>query len=182
MINLMNYSSNSFHLRPFLSKLIFVFQEEDIIKGASHIPAHCVHQNEVGDPAWLAGESQGVENPDFSGIHDSLLCKEIFDSSSLFLNGSTLNNIAYRGTASNTKQLTGNNDSNKNNNNAPCGIADLENLDFDTPPDFQLAVSLTSHHNSSACLLYMTNDAQFYESELSIYSAGSAVQFSGSAV
>ncbi|KAG8637668.1 hypothetical protein MANES_15G151500v8 [Manihot esculenta] len=106
---------------------------------ASHIPAHCVHQNEVGDPAWLAGESQGVENPDFSGIHDSLLCKEIFDSSSLFLNGSTLNNISYCGTASNTKQLTGNNDSNKNNNNAPCGIADLENLDFDTPPDFQLA-------------------------------------------
>lgn len=160
-----------------------LFQEQDIIKGASDVQVPAVHpEDDVGYSAWLAGESQAVEYYDFSSIDDSLLCKEIFDSSSLFLNGSTLNNIAYRGTASNTKQLTGNNDSNKNNNNAPCGIADLENLDFDTPPDFQLAVSLTSHHNSSACLLYMTNDAQFYESELSIYSAGSAVQFSGSAV
>ncbi|KAG8634961.1 SUPPRESSOR OF GAMMA RESPONSE 1 [Manihot esculenta] len=113
-------------------------KEQDIIKGASDVQVPAVHpEDDVGYSAWLAGESQAVENYDFSSIDDSLLCKEIFDSSSLFLSNS--GNVSYNGSAHTRNEVTGDTTNNNNNNNAPCGIADLENLELDTPPDFQLA-------------------------------------------
>lgn len=140
----------------FLPSLIFLclFQEQDIIKGASDVQVPAVHpEDDVGYSAWLAGESQAVEYYDFSSIDDSLLCKEIFDSSSLFLSNS--GNVSYNGSAHTRNEVTEDTTNNNNNNNAPCGIADLENLELDTPPDFQLAVNLISHPNSSASLLYL---------------------------
>ncbi|EEF40972.1 conserved hypothetical protein [Ricinus communis] len=101
--------------------------------GEYDVPVHAVQpEDDVGYPEWLAGESQAVENTDFSGIDDSLLCTEIFNSSSLFFNSSGLHNVSYTGIAQSTNQVTG-------NNNAPCGIAELENLELDTPPDFTLS-------------------------------------------
>ncbi|TXG54733.1 hypothetical protein EZV62_019989 [Acer yangbiense] len=68
---------------------------------------------------WFAGESQAIENSDLDSIEDSLLCKEEINSSAAF-NNSGINNT-------------------RENNSAPCGISDLENLEFDTPPDFHLS-------------------------------------------
>ncbi|KAF2308447.1 hypothetical protein GH714_009691 [Hevea brasiliensis] len=111
--------------------------KEQDIKGASNVQVPAVHpEDDVRYPAWLAGESQDVENYEFSSINDSLLCKENFNSSSLFLDNS--GNVSDGGVACSRNEVTGNNNNNKNNN-APCGIADLENLELDTPPDFQLA-------------------------------------------
>ncbi|KAJ8750002.1 hypothetical protein K2173_013917 [Erythroxylum novogranatense] len=83
-------------------------------------------EDETGFPSWLAGESQNVESCDFNDIDDTLLCKEVFDSSSIFCNSSGGNNVSYSGI-----QTTG--------KNRPAGIADLENLELDSPPDFQLS-------------------------------------------
>ncbi|MBA0829417.1 hypothetical protein Goarm_014025 [Gossypium armourianum] len=76
-------------------------------------------------PAWLAGESQAVENPDFNGFDEFLLCNELLDSSSL----PTTNDPKADCAAIETK----------GNNDASCGISELENLEFDTPPDVTLA-------------------------------------------
>lgn len=83
----------------------------------------------MGYPAWLAGESQAVENG-LNCSDDSLLCKEIFDTG--------LNYMSHAGFASNTNELPRNGDTS-------CGIAELENLEFDTPPDFQVAVGFASY-------------------------------------
>jgi hypothetical protein len=91
----------------------------------------------ASSPAWLAGESQAVENCDLNCLDDSLLCKEIFDSSAP-LNYWGLNDISYTNFVSNKNEAT-------INNNAASGIPELENIELDTPPDFQLAVSFTSY-------------------------------------
>lgn len=111
-------------------------EKKEIIEEASLVPEPTVQlEDDEGYNAWLAGESQAVDNSDFNGIDDSLLCKEIFYSSSLLPNNCGLNPVSFTDIAHNTNEVTG-------NNNAPCGIADLENLELDTPPDFQLAVSI----------------------------------------
>lgn len=81
----------------------------------------------MGYPEWLAGESQAVESSDINCLDETLLCKEIFDSG--------LNYMSDGDFASGTNDLP-------KNGNASYGIADLENLELDTPPDFQLSVSL----------------------------------------
>lgn len=86
---------------------------------------------------WLAGESQAVEDADQNGLHDSLLCKEILYPH-VSHNNSPFNHDIYGFSHNMDGSMPG-------NNNAPCGIADLENLELDTPPDFQLAVSFTSY-------------------------------------
>ena len=88
-------------------------------------------------PEWLAGESQAVENSDFDGLDDSLLCNEIFDSAPRVPNNSGVKLVSCTGMAHNTNEVN-------ENSNEPCGIAELENLELDTPPDFQLAVSFKS--------------------------------------
>ncbi|XP_059670066.1 SUPPRESSOR OF GAMMA RESPONSE 1 [Cornus florida] len=74
---------------------------------------------------WLAGESQAIDTND---INDSLLCNEIFNSYST-LNDPVLNH----GPFTNTNDVLG------ADRNTTCGMADLENLELDTPPDFELA-------------------------------------------
>ncbi|PON47622.1 NAC domain containing protein [Trema orientale] len=73
---------------------------------------------------WLAGESQAVDDSDLNSIDNSLLCKETFDSRFSYIpntdftcDGNTLAGESI----------------------PPCGISDLENLELDTPPDFQLS-------------------------------------------
>lgn len=95
-------------------------------------------------PEWFAGESQAVENSDFTALDDSLLCNEIFVSAPRVPNNSGVNRVSYTGMAHNTNEVNG-------NNNEPCGIAELENLELDTPPDFQLAVSFKFCPFSSFC-------------------------------
>jgi hypothetical protein len=91
----------------------------------------------ASSPAWLAGESQAVENCDLNCLDDSLLCKEIFDSCASS-NHWGLNDISYTNFVSNKNEMT-------INNNASSGIPELENIELDTPPDFQLSVSFTSY-------------------------------------
>ncbi|MDP1189001.1 hypothetical protein, partial [Klebsiella pneumoniae] len=83
------------------------------------------HEDSEGYSLWLAGESQALENSNIDGIDETLLCQEIFDSSSLS-NNAGLNYASCTGTPHNTNEMIG-------NNNASFGIADLENLELDTP-------------------------------------------------
>ncbi|MED6181856.1 hypothetical protein PIB30_023217 [Stylosanthes scabra] len=88
-------------------------------------------QNNAGDPAWLAGESQAVENFDFDGLDDILFCNEIFDSSALLgLSGTetTVDGFA----SSNANDMVG-------NNNLSNETSVLDTLDLGTPPDFDLS-------------------------------------------
>lgn len=85
-------------------------------------------------PAWLAGESQAVENPNFSGFDDFLLCNELLDSFSLPTTSVKNNDPKADDAVIETK----------GNNESSCGISELKNLEFDTPPDVTLAVSFFS--------------------------------------
>ncbi|KAH8519255.1 hypothetical protein H0E87_000880 [Populus deltoides] len=108
-------------------------QNNEIKEEAPDVPAHVFQlEGDVEFPEWFAGESQAVENSDFTALDDSLLCNEIFVSAPRVPNNSGVNRVSYTGMAHNTNELNG-------NNNEPCGIAELENLELDTPPDFQLA-------------------------------------------
>nr|POF06123.1 suppressor of gamma response 1 [Quercus suber] len=107
-------------------------QEAEFVSEASHAPPPDIKAEDNMDyPAWLAGESQAVENSDLNCMNDSLLCREIFDNYAP-LNNSGLNHISFTGSSSNTNEMT-------LNNSASSGIPDLENIYLDTPPDFQLA-------------------------------------------
>ncbi|KAL3569059.1 hypothetical protein D5086_028949 [Populus alba] len=110
-------------------------QNNVIKEEAPDVPAHVFQlEGDVEFPEWFAGESQAVENSDFSALDDSLLCNEIFVSAPRVPSNSGVNRVSYTGMAHNTNEVNGNNDE-------PCGIAELENLELDTPPDFQLALS-----------------------------------------
>lgn len=94
-------------------------QEAKYIPVELHAPLSDVQDQEnIGDPAWLAGESQAVENNEFDGLDDILLCKEILDSSG-------------NGFSFNASKMTGNDES--------YGISVLDTLELDTPPDFDLS-------------------------------------------
>ncbi|GMJ04284.1 NAC domain containing protein 44 [Hibiscus trionum] len=104
-------------------------QEAKFSVEGSHLPKDSVHCEDNPDcQAWLAGESQAGENSDFNGLDDFLLCNELLDPSSL-LTSSVKNRVSN---ADGTDEMKGNND-------VACGISELENLEFDTPPDVPLA-------------------------------------------
>ncbi|KAK6280505.1 hypothetical protein POUND7_020772 [Theobroma cacao] len=106
-------------------------QEAKFDAEASHVPPHAVQCEDGLDyVAWLAGESQAAETSDLNCL-DNLLCDEIMDSSSLLKN-SGKNQASYTGSVHSINEVAGNND-------VSCGISELENLDFDTPPDLPLA-------------------------------------------
>ncbi|KAK3183655.1 hypothetical protein Dsin_030941 [Dipteronia sinensis] len=95
-------------------------QEPVDVAESFQVPAPDVQNDDQLDYlTWFSGESQAIENSDLDSIEDSLLCKEEINYSAAF-NNSGINNT-------------------RGNNSAPCGISDLENLDFDTPPDFNLS-------------------------------------------
>lgn len=83
-------------------------------------------------PLWLAGESQPPENSHPSGLDDSLLCNENFESYAPLGDSSYYPAPSF---ACNTSSGVA-----AGEKNATSGFSDLENLELDTPPDFQLAV------------------------------------------
>ena len=105
-------------------------QEAEVVREPSH-PSSAHFCDDVETQTCLAGESQAVDG---NGVDDSLLCNEIFDSY-VTLDDSGLNGVAFDGFARFTNDIPG------VDNSVICGIVDLENLELDTPPDFQLAVS-----------------------------------------
>ncbi|XVE67853.1 hypothetical protein DITRI_Ditri09bG0021200 [Diplodiscus trichospermus] len=107
-------------------------QEATFDAEGSNLPKHAVQcEDNLDYPEWLAGESQAAENPGLNCLETSLLCDELWDSSSMLKN-SEKNQDSYAGCAHCTNELTGNNDKSG-------GISELENLEFDTPPDLPLA-------------------------------------------
>jgi len=102
-----------------------IVQNQDLedIKVGSCFPPSCSQYQEHAKPLeYLAGESQAVD-PNPTDIDDPLLCKEIFSSCAPLDNG--MMNVTDRGY------------------HGSFSIADLENIDLDTPPDFQLTVSFS---------------------------------------
>ncbi|KAJ6314711.1 hypothetical protein OIU78_018237 [Salix suchowensis] len=74
--------------------------------------------------------------------------------------------VSCTGMAHNTNEVN-------ENSNEPCGIAELENLDLDTPPDFHLAdLQLGSQERSQGYRLVTTDPALF---EKSVPEAATAV-------
>jgi hypothetical protein len=84
--------------------------------------------NPPENPAWLAGESQALENYEYKGLDNLLLCDEVLDSSALH-DDSGLDSITNRMTQ---------------NDNITSGISTsiLDTLELGTPPDFDLSVSI----------------------------------------
>lgn len=82
----------------------------------------------------MAGESQA--DCDFDGLEDILLCKEMLQSSAL-LNHSGLTST-FNGDAKANKLVAPEN----NNDYGSYGVSVLDTLELDTPPDFDLSVSI----------------------------------------
>ncbi|KAF8399787.1 hypothetical protein HHK36_015657 [Tetracentron sinense] len=109
-------------------------QEAAFISGEPQPSLSAVNlEDDRAYPAWWAGESQAIENPDPDGVDDSLLCNEIFDSSAP-LNNSGLKPFPYF-----TDFGCSTSDTLGGDTNTACGITDLDNIELETPPDFQLA-------------------------------------------
>lgn len=124
-------------------------QEAEYISEASLSPAPDTKaEDNMEYPAWLAGESQAFDNTDLNCMDDLLLCNEILDSRAP-LNHSGMNHTSYTDLFSNKIESSG-------NNNVSPGIADLVNIELDTPPEFSLSVSFTSHPSYSALLTFLT--------------------------
>ncbi|KAJ1402060.1 NAC domain [Sesbania bispinosa] len=99
-------------------------QDAKPMPGESHaLPSDVKNEDNMGDPAYLAGESQA--DCDFDGLDDILLCKEMLDSSAV-MNDSGLN-FTFNSFAC-------------NENEAFYGIPVLDTLELDTPPDFDLSI------------------------------------------
>ena len=96
-----------------------------------HSSSPALINDDMEYPTWLAGESQAV---DIVGADDSLLCNEVLDYNALTDLG--LNRGPFTGFARNTNEVP------EGEGNAIYNIADLENLELDTPPDFHLTVSI----------------------------------------
>lgn len=129
-----------------------------MIAEQSHLSAAISLGDDQGSIAWLAGESQANDDSDLNGIDDSLLCNEIFDSS---LNGFGLNAAPQTSFGRNANDVS-------LENNPSYGIADLENLELDTPPDFSDVITVT---------IYVQSLCSTEQSNFSYLPAGFAVQF-----
>ncbi|GAU29027.1 hypothetical protein TSUD_165450, partial [Trifolium subterraneum] len=87
--------------------------------------------NPPENSAWLAGESQALENSEYKD--DLLLCKEILDSSAL-LDDSGLHSITTKDIAYYDNRMTGND----NITSGTTSTSVLDTLELGTPPDFDL--------------------------------------------
>lgn len=87
------------------------------------------HKDEGANDLWWAGESQAIDEPNSNILDKTLHCKEVLDSFAA-AGGSSLrlNSIEHGGS---TGML--------NNDNILNGYPDLDDIEMDTPPDFQLA-------------------------------------------
>ncbi|CAK9180418.1 unnamed protein product [Ilex paraguariensis] len=105
-------------------------QEAKFVTETSHPSSSAAQiKDEMEYPTWLAGEPQDVN---INGLDDALLCNEVFDSYAL-LNDPGLNHGPFTDFPRNTNEVP------EVDGNATSGIAELENLELDTPPDFHLA-------------------------------------------
>lgn len=84
----------------------------------------------------MVDELQTMENYEYDGLDDILLCKEILDSSALF-NDSGLNSITPNDLAYYENKMTGN-----YNVASETSTSVLDTLDLGTPPDYDLSVSI----------------------------------------
>ncbi|KAL2505257.1 NAC domain containing protein 85 [Abeliophyllum distichum] len=100
-------------------------QELEIFKESSHPSSYPQSGEQIDFPTSLAGESQAVD------LDDSLFCNEIIDSYAL-LSDLRPKNSSCTQVAHNTTNIP------QGDGNGTFGIADLETLELDTPPDFQL--------------------------------------------
>ncbi|XP_052188498.1 SUPPRESSOR OF GAMMA RESPONSE 1-like [Diospyros lotus] len=108
---------------PKLSPQVAEFSRE-----TSHPCSATQFKDDLDNSTWLAGESQPLHEN--CGV--SLLCNEIFSPCSA-PDASILNGGPANGFSCQTNDIPG------VDRNVTCGIADLENLELDTPPDFELA-------------------------------------------
>lgn len=130
-------------------QFIFVDQEAEYVYEAFLAPPPDTKTEDYMEyPAWLAGESQAFDNSDLNCMDDLLLCKEVLDSCAP-LNHSGTNHTSYADLFSNRIEASG-------NNNVSPEIADLANIELDTPPDFSLSVSFPSYPSFSALLTFRT--------------------------
>lgn len=121
-------------------------QDAEFISKVPDCPLSSVHlEDESLNPAWLAGESQGVDDPNLIDIDESLLCNEILDSFPPF-DEPGLKHIPYFSECSHRS------DPIEQDLNSLSRIPDLDNIEVDTPPDFQLAVSFITLSNQSIAL------------------------------
>ncbi|KAG8366906.1 hypothetical protein BUALT_Bualt16G0016600 [Buddleja alternifolia] len=105
---------------------IIQLQETENFKKQSHPPCGSQLEGTLEYATYLVGETQAF---DPSGA-DPLLCSEIIDSYAPFED--LRPNNATSTQVGDLHQRNGNND-------ASCGIADLDNIELDTPPDFPLS-------------------------------------------
>ncbi|XP_027348042.1 SUPPRESSOR OF GAMMA RESPONSE 1-like [Abrus precatorius] len=107
-------------------------QDTKTIPGESHAPLSNIQdQDNTGNAAWLAGESQAVESSEYADLDDILLCKEILDSSALFNDFGT--------DSTNVDDFAYYDNKMARNDNVSCGVSVLDTLELDTPPDFDLS-------------------------------------------
>ncbi|KAL1318940.1 hypothetical protein AAHE18_15G241200 [Arachis hypogaea] len=122
--------------------MLFTQDGKPTIHGESLAPPPSeVHGDEnnggFNNTALLSVETQPVENSDFIGLDDILLCKEqTLDSSSAYLNDSGLKSNNLKGFACNAN---GNAAELFGDVNDCYGISVLDNLGLDSPPDFDLS-------------------------------------------
>ncbi|CAN4082392.1 unnamed protein product [Withania somnifera] len=129
-------------------------QEVEVVKEPGQ-PSDTKIKCEMVYPTCLAGESQAADAND---VDISLLCDERNDSY-VFLDsfGPNIGSVDY---THNTCHLP------QGNGNTSCGISELDNLELDTPPDFQLAVSfILAGANEFLCIItsLVESDVVFYQ-------------------
>ncbi|XP_058101952.1 SUPPRESSOR OF GAMMA RESPONSE 1-like isoform X2 [Magnolia sinica] len=90
-------------------------------------------EDENANITWWAGESQGVEETNLDDADDSLLCNEILDFQLPF-EESELKHVPYFPDVGCSRMNT-----HERETKPVCGSLDLDNIEVDTPPDFQLA-------------------------------------------
>ncbi|KAL1812277.1 SUPPRESSOR OF GAMMA RESPONSE 1-like [Daucus carota subsp. sativus] len=133
----MNEPFSDVHLKDDIDYSDLVGKSQAIVdQGAAFItemnqPSDVFFRDNIDYP-YLAGESQDVH---LDGIEDSLLCDEIFESSALYNNNNN-SGLCYNSSSVLPCEVT---DASGAANNESCGIPDLDDIDLDTPPDFQLS-------------------------------------------
>ncbi|XP_052878239.1 SUPPRESSOR OF GAMMA RESPONSE 1-like [Gossypium arboreum] len=102
-----------------------VHQESKFAAEGSNLPIHGVEcEDHLEYPLWLAGESQAAVNSEMNCL----------DNSSLQVKNSVKDRVSYAVHDPGTMEMSaGNKDA------CTCGISELENLEFDTPPDVSLS-------------------------------------------
>ncbi|PIN02656.1 hypothetical protein CDL12_24833 [Handroanthus impetiginosus] len=104
-----DFGSDDYLIQPLV-------QDLEYLKEQSHPSSGSQLKDETENATCLAGKSKAVN---LSGA-DSLFCNEIIDSYAAFDDLRPNSNVSQR------------------DDNASCGIDELDNLELDTPPDFNL--------------------------------------------